>query len=197
MSEAFYEKEKELKSKISLDSDSGFKLIEVNDYINSNYRRFKKIINEVNNENDAKLLFLDFIELKNNVDEVYLTGVDMDDYMIEKINNAYDILASIYALILSKSPNLYSSQIQYFAYSSLFSDKDQLIFYNHLFSHLKDNIMASRYLIGVFKEIIFVHYDLDINDNIKNNIIELIDLLKTLCDEAGLDQAEELEGLIN
>ena len=66
-----------------------------------------------------------------------------------------------------------------------------------LIDAVKFNFSASRYLIGVFKEIIFVHYDLDINNAIKENITEYIDLLKNLCNNVGLDVKEELEGLID
>ena len=198
MSEAFLGKEQDLKNKISLESSSGgIKVINIDDYLEDINKRFKRIIKEVTNESEAKLLFLDFIALKNNIDEVYMPSGDMDEYTLERINRANELLCEIYGLILSKSPTIYTSQIQYFAYNSLFDNADHMIFYRHLFDVVKDNFEVARYTVGVFKEIIFVHYDLDINDVIKDNVTELIELLTKLCNDANLDVNEELEGLID
>lgn len=196
MSEAFYNKERDLKNKISLNGGGSTKLIDINEYINNLYKQFKKIIDEVNNENDVKLLFLDFLEVKNNIDEVYMPS-DMDEYTLDKMNEAQNVLTDIYALLLTKEPTIYTSQIQYFAYSSLFEKKDCMLFYKYLFEKIKDNYEVAKYTVGVFREIIFVHYDLDINNVIIDNIVELIEYLKKLCDDAMLDANIELEGLIN
>ena len=72
-----------------------------------------------------------------------------------------------------------------------------MIFYRYLFDMVKDNFEVARYTVGVFKEIIFVHYDLDVNNVIKDNVTELIELLIKLCNDANLDVNEELEGLID
>ena len=198
MSEAFLGKEKDLKNKISLESSSGgIKVINIDDYLEDINKRFKRIIKEVTNEAEAKLLFLDFIALKNNIDEVYMPSGDMDEYTLDRMNQANISLCEIYGLILSKSPTIYTSQIQYLAYNSLFDNADHMIFYRHLFDVVKDNFEVARYTVGVFKEIIFVHYDLDVNDVIKDNVTELIELLTKLCNDANLDVNEELEGLIN
>ena len=198
MSEAFLGKEQDLKNKISLESSSGgIKVINIDDYLEDINKRFKRIIKEVTNEAESKALFLDFIALKNNIDEVYMPSGDMDEYTLERINRANELLCEIYGLILSKSPTIYTSQIQYFAYNSLFDSADHMIFYRHLFDVVKDNFEVARYTVGVFKEIIFVHYDLDINDVIKDNVTELIELLTKLCNDANLDVNEELEGLID
>ena len=122
---------------------------------------------------------------------------DMDEYTLDRMNQANISLCEIYGLILSKSPTIYTSQIQYFAYNSLFDNADHMIFYRHLFDVVKDNFEVARYTVGVFKEIIFVHYDLDINGVIKDNVTELIELLTKLCNDANLDVNEELEGLID
>lgn len=197
MSEAFLNKEKELKEKISLESDSGgIKLVNIDTYLNSISKRFKKIIDDVTNESEAKTLFLDFLEVKKNVDEVYLPSNDMDEYTLEHLNEMNETLSNIYLDILSKSPTIYTSQIQYFAYSSLFDDTDHMIFYRHLLPRLKDNEDVAKYAVGVFKEIIFVHYDLDVNDVIKENIADIIEILTKLCIDAGLDPKEELEGIV-
>ena len=198
MSEAFLGKEQDLKNKISLESSSGgIKVINIDDYLEDINKRFKRIMKEVTNEAESKALFLDFIALKNNIDEVYMPSGDMDEYTLERINRANELLCEIYGLILSKSPTIYTSQIQYFAYNSLFDSADHMIFYRHLFDVVKDNFEVARYTVGVFKEIIFVHYDLDINDVIKDNVTELIELLTKLCNDANLDVNEELEGLID
>ena len=198
MSEAFLGKEQDLKNKISLESSSGgIKVINIDDYLVDINKRFKRIIKEVTNEAEAKMLFLDFISLKANIDEVYMPSGDMDEYTLEKINHANELLCEIYGLILSKSPTVYTSQIQYFAYNSLFDNADHMIFYRYLFDVVKDNFEVARYTVGVFKEIIFVHYDLDVNDVIKDNVTELIELLIKLCNDANLDVNEELEGLID
>ncbi|MBO4623534.1 MAG: hypothetical protein J5691_06625 [Bacilli bacterium] len=198
MSEAFLGKEQDLKNKISLQSNSGgIKVINIDDYLEDINKRFKRIIKEVTNEAESKALFLDFIALKNNIDEVYMPSGDMDEYTLERINRANELLCEIYGLILSKSPTIYTSQIQYFAYNSLFDSADHMIFYRHLFDVVKDNFEVARYTVGVFKEIIFVHYDLDINGVIKDNVTELIELLTKLCNDANLDVNEELEGLID
>ena len=198
MSEAFLGKEKDLKNKISLESSSGgIKVINIDDYLEDINKRFKRIIKEVTNEAEAKLLFLDFIALKNNIDEVYMPSGDMDEYTLDRMNQANISLCEIYGLILSKSPTIYTSQIQYLAYNSLFDNADHMIFYRHLFDVVKDNFEVARYTVGVFKEIIFVHYDLDVNDVIKDNVTELIELLTKLCNDANLDVNEELEGLID
>ena len=198
MSEAFLGKEKDLKNKISLESSSGgIKVINIDDYLEDINKRFKRIIKEVTNEAEAKLLFLDFIALKNNIDEVYMPSGDMDEYTLDRMNQANISLCEIYGLILSKSPTIYTSQIQYLAYNSLFDNADHMIFYRHLFDVVKDNFEVARYTVGVFKEIIFVHYDLDINGVIKDNVTELIELLIKLCNDANLDVNEELEGLID
>lgn len=198
MSEAFLGKEQDLKNKISLESSSGgIKVINIDDYLEDTNKRFKRIIKEVTNEAESKALFLDFIALKNNIDEVYMPSGDMDEYTLERINRANELLCEIYGLILSKSPTIYTSQIQYFAYNSLFDSADHMIFYRHLFDVVKDNFEVARYTVGVFKEIIFVHYDLDVNDVIKDNVTELIELLIKLCNDANLDVNEELEGLID
>ena len=198
MSEAFLGKEKDLKNKISLESSSGgIKVINIDDYLEDINKRFKRIIKEVTNEAEAKLLFLDFIALKNNIDEVYMPSGDMDEYTLDRMNQANISLCEIYGLILSKSPTIYTSQIQYLAYNSLFDNADHMIFYRHLFDVVKDNFEVARYTVGVFKEIIFVHYDLDVNDVIKDNVTELIELLIKLCNDANLDVNEELEGLID
>ena len=198
MSEAFLGKEKDLKNKISLESSSGgIKVLNIDDYLEDINKRFKRIIKEVTNEAEAKLLFLDFIALKNNIDEVYMPSGDMDEYTLDRMNQANISLCEIYGLILSKSPTIYTSQIQYLAYNSLFDNADHMIFYRHLFDVVKDNFEVARYTVGVFKEIIFVHYDLDVNDVIKDNVTELIELLTKLCNDANLDVNEELEGLIN
>ena len=198
MSEAFLGKEKDLKNKISLESSSGgIKVINIDDYLEDINKRFKRIIKEVTNEAEAKPLFLDFIALKNNIDEVYMPSGDMDEYTLDRMNQANISLCEIYGLILSKSPTIYTSQIQYFAYNSLFDNADHMIFYRHLFDVVKDNFEVARYTVGVFKEIIFVHYDLDINGVIKDNVTELIELLTKLCNDANLDVNEELEGLID
>ena len=198
MSEAFLGKEQDLKNKISLESSSGgIKVINIDDYLEDINKRFKRIIKEVTNEAESKTLFLDFIALKNNIDEVYMPSGDIDEYTLERINRANELLCEIYGLILSKSPTIYTSQIQYFAYNSLFDNADHMIFYRHLFDVVKDNFEVARYTVGVFKEIIFVHYDLDINGVIKDNVTELIELLIKLCNDANLDVNEELEGLID
>ena len=198
MSEAFLGKEKDLKNKISLESSSGgIKVINIDDYLEDINKRFKRIIKEATNEAEAKLLFLDFIALKNNIDEVYMPSGDMDEYTLDRMNQANISLCEIYGLILSKSPTIYTSQIQYLAYNSLFDNADHMIFYRHLFDVVKDNFEVARYTVCVFKEIIFVHYDLDVNDVIKDNVTELIELLTKLCNDANLDVNEELEGLIN
>ena len=198
MSEAFLGKEKDLKNKISLESSSGgIKVINIDDYLEDINKRFKRIIKEVTSEAEAKMLFLDFIALKNNIDEVYMPSGDMDEYTLDRMNSANVSLCEIYALILSKSPTIYTSQIQYLAYNSLFDNADHMIFYRHLFDVVKDNFEVARYTVGVFKEIIFVHYDLDVNDVIKDNVTELIELLIKLCNDANLDVNEELEGLID
>ena len=198
MSEAFLGKEQDLKNKISLESSSGgIKVINIDDYLEDINKRFKRIIKEVTNEVESKALFLDFIALKNNIDEVYMPSGDMDEYTLDRMNRANELLCEIYGLILSKSPTIYTSQIQYFAYNSLFDNADHMIFYRHLFDVVKDNFEVARYTVGVFKEIIFVHYDLDVNDVIKDNVTELIELLTKLCNDANLDANEELEGLID
>ena len=198
MSEAFLGKEQDLKNKISLESSSGgIKVINIDDYLEDINKRFKRIIKEVTNEVESKALFLDFITLKNNIDEVYMPSGDMDEYTLDRMNRANELLCEIYGLILSKSPTIYTSQIQYFAYNSLFDNADHMIFYRHLFDVVKDNFEVARYTVGVFKEIIFVHYDLDVNDVIKDNVTELIELLIKLCNDANLDVNEELEGLID
>ena len=198
MSEAFLRKEQDLKNKISLESSSGgIKVINIDDYLEDINKRFKRIIKEVTNEVESKALFLDFIALKNNIDEVYMPSGDMDEYTLDRMNRANELLCEIYGLILSKSPTIYTSQIQYFAYNSLFDNADHMIFYRHLFDVVKDNFEVARYTVGVFKEIIFVHYDLDVNDVIKDNVTELIELLTKLCNDANLDTHEELEGLID
>ena len=198
MSEAFLGKEQDLKNKISLESSSGgIKVINIDDYLEDINKRFKRIIKEVTNEVESKALFLDFIALKNNIDEVYMPSGDMDEYTLDRMNRANELLCEIYGLILSKSPTIYTSQIQYFAYNSLFDNADHMIFYRHLFDVVKDNFEVARYTVGVFKEIIFVHYDLDVNDVIKDNVTELIELLIKLCNDANLDVNEELEGLID
>ena len=198
MSEAFLGKEQDLKNKISLESSSGgIKVINIDDYLEDINKRFKRIIKEVTNEVESKALFLDFIALKNNIDEVYMPSGDMDEYTLDRMNRANELLCEIYGLILSKSPTIYTSQIQYFAYNSLFDNADHMIFYRHLFDVVKDNFEVARYTVGVFKEIIFVHYDLDVNDVIKDNVTELIELLTKLCNDANLDVNEELEGLID
>ena len=198
MSEAFLGKEQDLKNKISLESSSGgIKVINIDDYLEDINKRFKRIIKEVTSEAEAKMLFLDFIALKNNIDEVYMPSGDMDEYTLDRMNSANVSLCEIYALILSKSPTIYTSQIQYLAYNSLFDNADHMIFYRHLFDVVKDNFEVARYTVGVFKEIIFVHYDLDVNDVIKDNVTELIELLIKLCNDANLDVNEELEGLID
>ena len=198
MSEVFLDKEKELRNKISLDSSSGgIKVITIDDYLNDIDKRFKKIVKEVTSEQEAKMLFLDFLKLKENVDEMYMPSNDIDEYTLEKINNVNEILTNIYLIVLEKSPTIYTSQIQYFAYDSLFNDNDHMIFYKHLLPKLKDNFEVARYTIGVFKEIIFVHYDLEINNVVRDNITELIELLVGLCAAIDLDVKEELEGLID
>lgn len=198
MSEVFLDKEKELKNKISLDSNSGgIKMINIDDYLNDIDKRFKKIIKEITNEQEAKLLFLDFLKVKENVDEMYVPSSDIDEYTLEKINSVNETLASIYLTVLEKSPTIYTSQIQYFAYDSLYNDNDHMVFYKHLLPKLKGNFEVARYAIGVFKEIIFVHYDLEINNVIRDNITELIELLISLCTAIDLDAKEELEGLID
>ena len=198
MSEVFLDKEKELRNKISLDSSSGgIKVITIDDYLNDIDKRFKKIVKEVTSEQEAKMLFLDFLKLKENVDEMYMPSNDIDEYTLEKINNVNEILTNIYLIVLEKSPTIYTSQIQYFAYDSLFNDNDHMIFYKHLLPKLKDNFEVARYAIGVFKEIIFVHYDLEINNVVRDNITELIELLVGLCTAIDLDVKEELEGLID
>lgn len=198
MSEVFLNKEKDLRNKISLENNTNsIKVIDINEYIDSVHNKFKRIIKEVNNELEAKMLFKDFIELKKNIDEAYLPSSDIDEYTIDKINNANNVLANIYSMILSVSPTIYTSQIQYFAYSSLFNESNWLGFYRCLFEKISSNFEVARYTIGVFKEIIFVHYDLEINNNIIDNITELIELLTKLCDDAGMDVKEELEGLID
>ena len=198
MNETFFEKEQELKSKISLEADSGgIKLINIDSYLSSIAKRFKKIVKDVNNESEAKVLFLDFLDVMKNVDEMYLPTNDMDEYTLEHLNSINDILCEMYLSILSKSPTIYTSQIQYFAYASLFDNDDHMIFYKHLLPKLKDNFEVARYTVGVFKEIIFVHYDLDVSNIIKDNIAELIELLTKLCEDAGLDPKEELEGIID
>lgn len=198
MSEVFLDKEKELRNKISLDSSSGgIKVITIDDYLNDIDKRFKKIVKEVTSEHEAKMLFLDFLKVKENVDEMYMPSNDIDEYTLEKINNVNEILTNIYLIVLEKSPTIYTSQIQYFAYDSLFNDNDHMIFYKHLLPKLKDNFEVARYTIGVFKEIIFVHYDLEINNVVRDNITELIELLVGLCTAIDLDVKEELEGLID
>ena len=198
MSEAFLDKEKELRNKISLDSSGGgIKVITIDDYLNDIDKRFKKIVKEVTSEHETKMLFLDFLKLKENVDEMYMPSNDIDEYTLEKINNVNEILTNIYLIVLEKSPTIYTSQIQYFAYDSLFNDNDHMIFYKHLLPKLKDNFEVARYTIGVFKEIIFVHYDLEINNVVRDNITELIELLVGLCTAIDLDVKEELEGLID
>ena len=198
MSEQFLEREKNLKKAISLEDDgNSIKIIEVDEYIMSILKKFQKTAEQITNEYEAKVLFLDYIEIKNNIDGVYMPNREMDEYTIGKMDFAYDTLAKMYANILVKSPTIYTSQIQYLLYNTLYNDADQFMFFKYLIDAVKFNFSASRYLIGVFKEIIFVHYDLDINNAIKENITEYIDLLKNLCNNVGLDVKEELEGLID
>ena len=69
----------------------GIKVVSIDHYIEDIHRRFKRTMKEVTNEVEAKALFLDFLEVKKNVDEVYMPSGDMDEYTLEKINHANEL----------------------------------------------------------------------------------------------------------